>query len=384
LVQWGAVRMASMDGRQPDQGSQPDPFPRAAPVRPERKGCGFWLAAFLALLFFGATALLLMLLVGTLVGRGAVEAGARGPVRFVEETLEGEGDNKILLLSIRGIITEAPSRRMLWTRPGLVETFRDMLRQARGDDHVRAVLLYVDSPGGGITASDVLYRRIRDFREEREVPVVGLLGDVAASGGYYVASACDYLVAHPTTVTGSIGVIMPLVGIQQLLSKIGVEARPIKSGEMKDMGSPFRGLTEEEQKILQDIVDRFHRRFVDVVYEGMKRRGVEIGRDRLEQYCDGRVFTGEEAKTLGFVDEVGYLEDAVRIARERAGLGDEEARVVTYRSRVGLLDLILASRGCGEGASVTIRLDGLGGSEAPRFLYLWTVGQAGVVSSFRP
>ena len=359
------------------------PLPVAGPVRQARKGCGFWLAALLALLFFGTTVLLLLALVASLTGGGGIEAGQRG-TRFVEETLEGEGDKKILLLPITGIITNVPQRRLLLTEPGLVETVRDMLKQARKDAKISAVILSIDSPGGGITASDILYRQISDFRKEKGVPVVGLLGDVAASGGYYVASASEYIVAHPTTVTGSIGVIVPLIGIKELLAKIGVEPRPIKSGALKDIGSAYRDLTEEEEKMLQDMVDSFHQRFVSIVYEGMKLRGIQISQEELEEYCDGRVFSGTEAKKIGFVDETGYLEDAVQAARDRAGLNSSETRVVTYHRRVSLLNIIMASHGNTQRGTVTIRLQGLTDLEPPRFMYLWTVAQPGVVRSSEP
>ena len=146
---------------------------------------------------------------------------------------------------------------------------------------------------------------------------------MAASGAYYVASASQRIVAHPTAVTGSIGVIMPLFGMEDLFAKIGVKSRPIKSGPMKDVGSLFRDMTPEEQQMLQGIVNDYYDRFVGIVLDGMKARGVKITREELVKYCDGSVFTGERAKEIGFVDEIGYFEDA-RPRRLRPG--EDQAR----------------------------------------------------------
>jgi len=257
----------------------------------------------------------------------------------------------------------------------MVSTIREMLRAARKDTHIKALILDIDSPGGGITASDVLRHELADFQEQTGVPIICLLGDVAASGGYYVASASQYIVAHPTTVTGSIGVIMPLLGIQDLLSKIGVESRPIKSAKLKDMASSFRAMSEQERKMLQDMVDEYHRKFVSVVADGFRLRQVQISRKELDKYCDGRVFSGKQALKLGFVDEVGYMEDALAAAYRKGNIQPSASRVITYYQQPGLLGLILARMSAPQPETLTVRLEGLTTADTPRFLYLWTIGQ---------
>ena len=260
------------------------PTPNAKPAPRPRKGCGFWLLALLAVIFLGTTLLLFFALVAIISGTADLEVKTVGTgprAQFVEHTVKGKGDEKILLITVSGMITDMPYKSLVRSEPGLVSTVHDMLAVAREDEDVKAVILGIESPGGGITASDVLYHHIATFREATGLPVVALLGDVAASGAYYVACSSEYIVAHPTTVTGSIGVIMPLIGIENLLQKIGVEPRPIKSGEMKDIGTAYRSMTEKEKRMLQEIVDEYLERFLSVVAEGFERRGISKPRSEI-------------------------------------------------------------------------------------------------------
>jgi protease-4 len=350
----------------------------AEPLPPRKRwGCGVWALIGAAVLFFGTTVLLLLLMVlGYLSSQGEVSGAAAGPsyLRLVEHTVQGQGDNKILLVSITGIIGETQDEGIFASGPGLVQSVKDVLSAARADGNVSGVLLSIDSPGGGITASDIIRRELVAFRDETGLPVVALFGDVAASGGYYVATGADYIVAHPTTVTGSIGVIMPLFGATDLLRKIGLEARPIKSGEMKDAGAFYRDLTPEARAYLQNIVDEYFNRFVDLVFDGMKLRGVRITRPELLKYCDGRVLTGAQAKEIGFVDAVGYAEDAFAEVCKRAGVPPDQTRLIMYQHKPGLLELILARSNTPPVKGVTIDLGSLQGKETPRFMYLWAVG----------
>lgn len=360
------------------------PTPNAKPAPRPRKGCGFWLLALLAVIFLGTTLLLFFALVAIISGTADLEVKTVGTgprAQFVEHTVKGKGDEKILLITVSGMITDMPYKSLVRSEPGLVSTVHDMLAVAREDEDVKAVILGIESPGGGITASDVLYHHIATFREATGLPVVALLGDVAASGAYYVACSSEYIVAHPTTVTGSIGVIMPLIGIENLLQKIGVEPRPIKSGEMKDIGTAYRSMTEKEKRMLQEIVDEYLERFLSVVAEGFERRGISKPRSEIERHCDGRVFTGNVAREIGFVDEIGYFDTAVAAARKLAGLSPEKTRVVAYRRKPGLLDIIWGRASTPHPEAVTIRLEGLLNRESPRFLYLWTVGERHKVSA---
>src|SRR5262249_22941878 len=163
----------------------------------------------------------------------------------------------------------------------------------------------INSPGGAVTASDILYQDLVRFRAETGKPVIACMMDVAASGGYYVAMGCDRIYAHPTTVTGSIGVIMSLYNATGLFHMLGVKSDPIKSGPNKDIGNPGRPMTEEERAILQQMVGSFYDQFVQVVVRGRP----ELPEERIRALADGRVYTGLDAKKLGLVDEIGYLDD---------------------------------------------------------------------------
>jgi protease-4 len=363
---------------------QPPPWPPSAqvdkPVPPPQKsrsGCLFWIVGGLAVLFFASTVLLLIAFVGVLLSRGATGVSIEGgeEAQLIEQTIEGHGPNKVLLVPISGLIADMSSSDLFWSERGTASSIHDMLRAARRDPQVKAVLLEIDSPGGGITASDVIYHDLKQFHEETGKRIVSVFDDLAASGAYYVACASQRIVAHPTALTGSIGVIVPLFGAEDLLSKIGIQARPVKSGPMKDIGSVFRSMTPAEQQLLQGIVNDYYDRFVGVVLDGMKARGVKITREQLVKYCDGRVFTGERAKQIGFVDEIGYFEDGVLAACRQAQINRAETRVVSYRHRPGLLATLLERFSAPPAQGLTVRLGDRAAEETPRFMYLWTAGQ---------
>jgi protease-4 len=212
-------------------------------------------------------------------------------------------------------------------KPGLIARTREALDRARQDERVKAVVLRINSPGGGVTASDVLYHEIKKFRLETGIPVIAHFMDAGASGAYYAALAADWITAQPTSVTGSIGVIMWRIDATGLMQKVGIQAVEIVSGERKGMGSPFRTVTPEEMKIFKNVVDSIYERFVALIIEERK-----LPRDRVLQLADGRIFTSADAKKEGLIDEVGYLEDAIEAAKKQAHL--TQAQVVTY-SRPG-------------------------------------------------
>src|SRR5262245_52436009 len=189
---------------------------------------------------------------------------------LVEDTVEGSGSAKILVLDLSGLLSDEPVGFSITTPPPRVPLparVREELRRAEDDEAIQALIVRINSPGGSITASDVVYREIREFRRRKQVPVIAAMMDVAASGGYYAALAADKIIAHPTTVTGSIGVIMITVNAQGLLEKIGVSAVPIKSGPLKDAGAPFRPLTADERAIFQGVIDTMQNRFVHLTAE---------------------------------------------------------------------------------------------------------------------
>ncbi len=297
-----------------------------------------------------------------------------GDDELEEVVVEGEGRAKVLLVDVSGVLTDQPARRAF----GLVEEESTVarveaeLRKAAGDRHVRAVVLRIDSPGGGVTASDRLFAEVRRFRQERQVPVVAALGDVAASGGYYVACAADTIVAHPTTITGSIGVLMLNLNVEGLLGKVGIRNETYKAGEHKDILSPLRAATPEERRIVQAILDGLHARFVTVVRE----RRPSLDQARLADVTDGRILDAQQALAAGLVDRIGGVRDAIATAREAAGV--ERVRVVTYRRGRERRETVHA-RLAGGGVQVNVLPVDLAELLGPgaRFLYLWAPGLGG-------
>ena len=300
-----------------------------------------------------------------LAGCSVVSIDLTPRVRPLEEsTVEGSAPDKVLLVDLSGVLAEEPLLT-LETRPSvpLLARVREELEKAEEDARVRAVVLRINSPGGTVTASDILYHEITRFKERRKIPVVACILDVGASGGYYVALAADRIVVHPTTVTGSIGVLMLTVNASGLLEKIGVSASYVTSGEFKDMGSPFRSLRPEERAIFQSLIDQLYGRFVQLVARSRK-----LDEARVRAIADGRVHTATEAVGLGLVDRIGYLEDAIAMARTAAGL--TEARVVTYHRPRQFRATIYSSAETpppAAGLADLARLVFAG----PRFLYLW-------------
>ncbi len=242
-----------------------------------------------------------------------------------EFTLEGTAPEKILLLPIRGVISDNPQEGLLRTRPSTVQEAVSHLRKAEKDPMVKAVVLQLDSPGGSVTASDVLYNEIRQFKERTGRTVVAVMMDVAASGAYYIALPADFILAHPTTVTGSVGVIFVRPKVEGLMEKIGVGIEVSKSGKNKDIGSPFRATTPEEERIFQAMTDQLATRFLKLVQDCRKLDAAQI-----DAVASARVYLAEEALKLKLVDRIGYMPDAVAEAKKLAGL-PKEAKVMVYR-----------------------------------------------------
>lgn len=287
------------------------------------------------------------------------------PVR--EQTVEGSGAAKVLLMDLSGVISEEPLLTLGSQAPrvSLLARVREELKKAEEDDRVRALVVRVNSPGGTATASDILYHEIAAFKARKKIPVVAAIMDVGASGGYYVALAADTIVAHPTTVTGSIGVVMLTLNAEGLLQKVGVAPLAIKSGAKKDMGSPFRGLSDEERAIFQGVIDDLYGRFVALI---AKERRIPV--DRVRAFADGRIYTAQQAKDLGLVDRVGYLEEAVDLAKQAARL--PEARVVMYHRPREYRANIYSGTPVPEPVQPSLlQLSSLLIGPGPRFLYLW-------------
>jgi len=228
-------------------------------------------------------------------------------------------------MDISGIILDKEEDFMsLRTMPRLTARIKEELDKASEDSRVMAVVLRVNSPGGTVTTCDIINHELKKFKQKTGKIVVAELMDVAASGGYYIAAASDRIVAHPTTITGSIGVVAYNINASGLLEKIGITNETIKSGDKKDIGSPLRPMTDEERKILQGIIDSLYSRFLDAVAEGRK----EIAKEEFKGIADGRVYTAEQALKIKLIDRIGYLDDAIELAKSEAGIKD--ATIVTY------------------------------------------------------
>lgn len=289
-----------------------------------------------------------------------------GPGPLQETVVSGKGDGKVLLVEISGMISSQDGDGLMQA-PNLVASIKEQLTRAQQDDKVKAVVLRINTPGGTVTASDIIHHELKQFKAAHKVPIVASIMDVGASGGYYIAASADTVMAHPSSVTGSIGVIMMTVNARGLLEKVGVEATAVTSGPRKDMGSPFRTMTPEERAIFQGLIDSFYQRFLTVVQDGRPQLEME----QIKKLADGRIYTGEQAKAAGLVDEIGYLEDAVEAAKKRAGLA--EAKVVMYR-RPGEYSNNVYSKLVAPGPLAGLgQLDLMsmirGGS--PQFMYLW-------------
>lgn len=274
-------------------------------------------------------------LISLFVGGGSLfgEKGAKS-----SERLYGRGEDKVAVVDLAGILLEEDSGDSLGFSGGSVATSRGLLKtfeQIKEDEKVKAVVLRVNSPGGSVTASEEIYQLTKRFKSETGMPVVVSLGDTAASGGYYISLAGDEIIADATTLTGSIGAIVETINVQELAERFGVKGVVISSGENKDLLNPFEEIQDEDIAILQKIVDEARSQFVERILENRK-----ISRVQLEQVADGRVLSGQQAKKTGLVDRLGNFNDAVELARQKAGLA--EATVVEFGKK-GLLESLLGA-----------------------------------------
>ncbi len=313
---------------------------------------------------------LLLMIVLLISGCISVHLGGRTAKDKLKETVvQGKGRDKILLLDITGFLSDVQPWKPYSPPVTTVRDVKEKLRKAEQDRRIKGVVLRINSPGGTVTASDMIYEEIRKFKEKSEIPVVAQMLSTAASGGYYVALAADRIMAQPTTITGSIGVIIQKFNVHELLAKIGIINTPVKSGVHKDIGSPFRPQTSEEKKILQDTIDSLYHRFVETVDEG--RKG--LSREEALTLSDGRIYTSDQAVENGLIDQIGYLDDAIDEVKKMAGI--EEARIVLYHLPYAYKENIYSAADL---APVTeIHLFDLNYNLpvfGTQFLYLWDAG----------
>jgi len=277
---------------------------------------------------------------------------------------------KIALIDVDGVLRNSRPTSLLGTSgENPVALFTEKLSRAAEDKRVRAIVVRINSPGGTVTASDLMHQALKHFRAQTGKPVIAAMLDVAASGGYYLACAADETYAQPTTVTGSIGVIMILPEFAGTMQKLGLHVNVIKSGEMKDAGSMFRAMAPQDRAMFAGLIDGMYQRFLGVVAAARP----ELAQEQVQALADGRVFLGPEAHALGLVDAVGTLQDALEAAKRAAGLAGEPVKVVRYERPVAYRPNIYAQTDLppAQVNLVNVAWPDWLSDPAPQMLYLW-------------
>ena len=257
----------------------------------------------------------------TILWVAAAGLGAMVLMNVFFPDLDLSSEDRIAVIRIEGVIMDS-------------QTTIGELKRFSETSSVKAIVLRIDSPGGGVVPSQEIYDAVRQVRSKTGKTVIASMGNVAASGGYYIAAATDRIMANPGTLTGSIGVIMETANVEGLLQKIGVEGVVIKSGKFKDVGSPLRKMSEEERGLMQAVMDDVHKQFIEAVAEG---RSMEL--TEAQALADGRIFTGRQAKAVKLVDDLGNLDDAIQLAADTAGI-EGEPKIVEPRRRFSVRDLL--------------------------------------------
>ncbi len=264
------------------------------------------------------------------MGTGLLALNAMGSMAGESvPTMTGIGD-AVAVIRLDGTISSDSAENYVTLQGITPELVDDLLAQAAANPDVKAVVVRVNSPGGSVVASDEIYHAFLEY----DKPIVLWMGDMAASGGYYIACGADYVFAHPGTLTGSIGVISQFLNVEELMSKVGVDAVVITSGPSKDIGSPFREMTEEEQALWGEITDEVYDGFVEIVAQAR-----DLPLDEVCELADGRVYTGRQALERGLVDAVGTPDDAIAKAAELGGI-EGEPRVIELESAPSFLDAL--------------------------------------------
>ncbi len=321
----------------------------------------------------GSLTLLSLCLSSGCIGKGILLTPVSLDQRLTETVVQRDSSfarDKIALLDVSGLLMNAESWELFGSGENPVSLLLEQLDRAAADRQVKAVILRINSPGGSVTASELMHREITAFRQRTGKPVIAVFMDVAASGGYYIACACDEIVAHESTVTGSIGVIMQMFNVAGTMQKLGIQADAITSGEFKDAGSPLRLMKPNERELFQAMVNDMYARFVKVVDEG--RPALDAAKVRA--LADGRVYTASQALELGLVDRIGSLRETLGRTKQR--IGAESVKVVTYHRPLDYRPNYYARTPAQPGGVHVINVnlpEWLTGG-TPRFMYLWSPG----------
>ena len=326
-----------------------------------------WILAAIAVLVLLTIGVVVLILVAAPSGMSGGGGGSAQRVNWDEEYVSGGGPDKIAVLPVSGEISAATSQGLLSAgssaTPGALQS---QLDQAAGDSSVKAVILEVNSPGGSVVASDEMHDAILDFKRQTGKPVVVSMQDLAASGGYYISTAADDIVANKSTFTGSIGVILSLLNYSKAAEKYGIKQNAITSGKFKEIGSPWKDLSPQEKDILQGLVDDSYNQFVGVVAKGR-----DLPEDKVRKIADGRIYSGRQAEKLGLVDKLGNLDTATEDARKLAKT--KRAEVVRYVQTPGLLQSLQARLAPGEPEAVQV-LKAAGLDPSPGLKYIYRPG----------
>jgi protease IV len=330
----------------------PPMMPQWGPPPPRRRGFFKGLVIVVLLLALAISFMANLALVGDRISGGGTQT----------VLVQGNTNEKIAVIPVEGMIMEEQYQK-----------FNKHMDAIEKDNDVKAVVIEIDTPGGSVTASDEIYKRITKFKAERNIPVIATQGGLATSGGYYVSCAADYVYSQPTTLTGNIGVIMPRFNVSKLMDKYGVEETTIAStgATFKNAGSMFKPEKPEETAYIQSICDQAFAQFKSIVVAG--RAGKLAG--KIDNIANGKVYTAKEAKSLGLVDAIGYADDAYAYAASKAGL--TKMHVVRYSDPAGLLDLLRSQSNLGHpsatvnGVNINIDKDAITAILTPRLMYLW-------------
>jgi protease-4 len=322
-----------------------------------RSKTGLWIAvAVLALMLFGSFMTNIGLL-ATLFS-GSQESDSDYPVdqapSFEEVWSYGYGAVKVARIGLVGVIMPGRRERVIGYEPDMVETVLSRIRAATADSTVKAILLEVDSPGGAVTASDEIYTALQRFKEKDEERIVMVfVRSLGASGAYYAAMAGDYIMAEPTSIVGSVGVIMQTLNMKGLADWVGVSSVTIKSGENKDMLNPFEAVDPVHVAMLQDLVDGMQERFASIVETSRQLESREL--------LDGRVFSARQAVEAGLLDGIGYFPDAVEVLKQLLGVDD--IYMIRYQRKTGFFQMLMSAK--------APKIPDFNAVQSPRFLYLW-------------
>jgi protease-4 len=279
----------------------------------------------------------------------------------------GKGDlPKVAIVDVDGLLLNADFTGPYSLGENPLALFREKLDAAAADASIRAVVLRINSPGGSVTATDIMWRDLQQFRASTHKPVVVCLLDIATGGAYYLATASDRVIAHPTSVTGGIGVIINLYNLRELMAQYNVLAQEIKAGKNIDLGTSARNLTPEGKQLLQAMADEFHQRFQRIVREA--RPGLDLSSGET---FDGRVFTAAQARERKLIDTIGYLDDAIAVAEELAHLPEAQVVLLHRRNDPARSLYNITPNTPLQATGLPLSLPGLERAKLPTFLYLW-------------